>query len=173
MLSTSTIAALTDSNENARKCNAIFTFERDALLEEHDWAFARTEATLALLVATPTSEDWEYIHQLPSNCIAVRHMDGDLNYKKVLDTLYTNHTGPIILYTAQITDSSTFSPLFATALGAKIAYRLAFGVTQNASMAQAAQQEAAKIIKESKWADSQQGVGNVPITGNLISERQL
>ncbi len=173
LLSTSTIESFTQNDENARKCNAVYTFIRDELLEDHDWGFAREEASLALLATSPTTEDWEYAHQLPVDCIAVRHMESDLLYKVVSDTVYTNHTSPKIIYTKQVTDPGKFSKLFATALGARIAATLAFGITQNAAAADRMMKVAVLKLSEAKWSDSQQGVGNTPIVGDLITERQI
>jgi len=173
MLSTSRIESLTQNDENARKCNAIYSFIRDALLEDGDWGFARVEASLALLATDPTTEDWEYKYQLPTDCLAVRHMDGSLPYKVFADTLFTNHTSPLIIYTTRIEDPSKFTPKFALALGAKMAEALAFGITQNASMAKVASDEAKRKVDEAKWSDAQQGLGNVPIVGDLIRQREL
>lgn len=172
-LSTSRIESLDQNNENARKCNAIFTFERDALLEDHDWGFARKEATLALLATSPTTEDWEYQYQLPGDLIAIRHMESDLLYKQFGDTIYTNHTTPKIQYTYRVTNAALFTPLFSIALSHKIAEKLAFGITQNASMAAESAKQAKKAVDMAKWSDAQQGISNVPIVGDLITERQI
>lgn len=173
MLSTSTIESLSQNDTNARKCNAVYTFLRDSLLEDADWGFARAEASLALLASSPVTEDWEYIYQLPSDCIAVRHVEGDYPYKVVSDTIYTNYTTPKIIYTKRVTDTAKFTPKFAQALGGKIADALAFGVSQNATLAQVVREEAKMLVQEAKWSDAQQGVGNVPIKGDLIREREL
>lgn len=41
-----TITALTDENENARRCNVMYEPTRDALLEKHPWRFATEKVTL-------------------------------------------------------------------------------------------------------------------------------
>lgn len=45
-LGQSTITALTDENENARRCDAVFDIVRDDLLVKHPWNFAIKRATL-------------------------------------------------------------------------------------------------------------------------------
>lgn len=41
-----TITALTDENENARRCNVVYEPTRDDLMEKHPWRFATDKATL-------------------------------------------------------------------------------------------------------------------------------
>jgi hypothetical protein len=172
MLSTSRITSLTQDDENARKCNAIYEMTRDFLLGEHNWNFTLKEAELALSETEPESEDWAYAFALPSDCLRIVRLDGDYDYKIFQQLVYTNTDEAVAQYIAKITDPSKFSIGFVNALATRLAALLAFGVTQNASLADLMSKMAERALKEAKWADAQEGAGNVAIDGSLITERQ-
>jgi len=52
-----TITALTDENENARRCNAVYETMRDTLMAKHPWNFAIKRATL-VNITTPSVDAW-------------------------------------------------------------------------------------------------------------------
>jgi len=171
MLSTSRIASLTEDTENARKCNAVYDLTRDSLLTDSYWNFALAESTLALVDDTPTIEDWAYIFQLPVNCLLVVHNDGDYPYAILGRKLYSNNSTCKIRYIKQVTDASSFSKGFMRAFAARLAADLCYGITQNASLTQGMEAKAVQAMKEAKWTDSQEGIGNVPIGSSFITER--
>jgi hypothetical protein len=172
MLSTSRIASLTEDSENARKCNAIFDLTRDNLLTQHYWNFSLKEASLALSEDTPTIEDWAYIFQIPTDCLLIAYNDGDYPYAVVGDKLYSNDSTCNIRYVSRVTNPQLFSSGFLTALATRLAADLCFGITQNATLAQAMEAKAVQALREAKWTDAQEGIGNVPITSSLKTARQ-
>ena len=173
MLSTSRIASLTEDSENARKCNAIYDLTRDALLTDSYWNFALKEASLALVDDTPTIEDWAYIFQVPTDCLLIIHNDGNYPYMIVGNKLYSNESTAKVRYIKRVEDASTFSNSFIRAFAARLAADLAYGITQNATLAEGMEKKALIAIKEAKWTDSQEGIGNVPIGSSFITERGL
>lgn len=56
-LGQTTITTLADSNENARRCNAIYEPVRDDLLERHSWNFSIKRATLTN-ITKPSIDAW-------------------------------------------------------------------------------------------------------------------
>ena len=66
-----------DPSTQATLCARFYPMARDALLEMHNWGFATTRATLALLQANPTSS-WAYAYAAPANAV---------NYLEILDPL--------------------------------------------------------------------------------------
>ena len=172
MLSTSRIESLTEDSENARKCNAIYNLTRDGLLTQHYWNFSLKEASLASTGDTPTIEDWAYIFQLPTDCLQVVYNDGQYPYAIIGDKLYSNQSTCNIRYVSRVTTPQLFSYGFVNALAARLAADLAFGITQNASLTQAMEAKAQQALKEAKWSDSQEGVGNTPMQSSFITARQ-
>ncbi len=171
-LGTSRIESLSDNNENAIKCNAVYSFIRDNMIANHNWNFALKEAELSVLVETPELDDWAYKFQLPTDCLRVVRYEYDPEYRVVADTIYSNYGTCKIEYVAQITDPTKFPPFFATALGGEIASELAFGITQNAAAAKGAALKAKKEIADAKWSDSQEGLGINRVGSSFIDARK-
>lgn len=172
-LATSRITSLTEDSEGARKVNAIYTQTRDALLEDHNWNFAREEAELSLLDETPVLGDWAYVYQLPSDCIRVIRMEVDSNFSIYGNTIYTNESSCKIEYVKKVTDEGLFSSGFVRAFAARLAMDLAYGITQSSTVAQLAAKNYQDAINQAKWSDAQEGVG-VPLQkGSFINSRQL
>ena len=65
-----TINALTDATTEARYCNQLYEYSKDAVLRAHNWNFAKKRVELGLLSGTYTN--WLYSYQYPSNCLAAR-----------------------------------------------------------------------------------------------------
>lgn len=171
-LSTARIASLTEDSENARKCNAIFEEERDALLEEHNWNFALAEASLAETDTDPTMSDkWTNSFQLPVDCLRVVRTEYDYKYAVYGRLLYCNASSIKIEYIKQVTDPTVFSKYFIKALASRIASILAYGITQNATLADSAERRMEKAVKDAKANDAQEGVGGYLQSGSLLDER--
>lgn len=171
-LASSRIIDLSQNDENARRINAIFNPTRESLLSEHNWNFARTQATMGLLDETPTVADYAYVYQIPSDCLRVIRMDGDQDFIVVSDNIYTNASPGVIEYISNETNPARFSPGFVRAFAYRLAADIAYGVTQNATLATAMETKAVTALKEAKWSDSQEGSGIRIIPSSLITVRQ-
>ena len=171
-LSSSRIIDLSQNDENARKINAIFSPTRESMLSEHNWNFARTQATLSLLSDAPTVEDYAYAYQIPTDCLRVMRLDEDSDFIVVSDKIYSNASPCVIEYIKNETNPARFSPGFVRALAYRLAADIAYGVTQNATLATAMEAKAVTALKEAKWSDGQEGSGTRIITSSLITVRQ-
>jgi len=170
LLSSARITTLTEDSENARKCNAVYQILRDEMIEGHDWNFAKLQATLGLVASTP-STNWDYIYQLPTDCIRVYRMANDGDFQVYGDKLYTNETTAVIEYFARITDPMQFSPGFASALSARIARDLAYGITQSSTVADAMAKNYEARYSEAKASDAQSGTPQPPKRSSFIASR--
>jgi hypothetical protein len=171
-LSTSRIASLDEGSENARKLLAIYDLTRDGLLSDHNWNFARTESTLATVDAECLTGDWLHIYQLPNDCLRVMRLVDDKYFAIFSDRLYSNTETATIEYIKQVTNPQLFSPMFVKCFAARLAADLSYGITQNATLAQAMESKANQLLKEAKWNDAQEGVNTFPLTGSMIEARQ-
>lgn len=170
-LSTARIASLTEDSENARKMNTIFAMTRDSMLGDHNWNFARGEATLALTEITPATGDWINVFQLPNDCLRVLRTAGDYEFRIYEDKLYTNVSDCVIEYQKKITDPTIFTLMFVRAFAMRLAADLAFGITQNATLAEGMEKKAVQALKEAKWSDAQEGLGTRVRSGSLLESR--
>lgn len=172
LLSADRIGSFTENSESARKVAAIYEDTRDALLEDHNWNFARTERTLSLLSDYPILDTYASAYQLPSDCIRVLRMQDDEPFDRFSDRLYTNSDSASIEYIARITDPTKFTPGFVRAFAAVLAADLCYGITQNATMTATAIKRAEDAVKLAKLNDGQEGTGAKIIKGDFITARQ-
>lgn len=152
---TATVASLDppEGSAQAEHCARFYPIARDSLLEMHPWGFATKRVQLAQL-GTGWPE-WDYSYAQPSdalNIIAVLPPDASddysmgLNYANVplaaggsyvpkefsceidangADVIYTDQQDAVLRYTALVTDTTKFSPLFVMSLSWHLASMLA------------------------------------------------
>jgi hypothetical protein len=168
LLSVDRIQVDNQTSDQARKMNAVYDSTRDALLSEHNWNFAMKERQLSLLSDEPIKEDWDFVYQLPSDCLRVLNIEGDYEFAIYSNKLYTNTDDARILYVSRETDPNKFSAGFVKALASRLAADLAFGFTQNASLAERAEAKAEKDLREAKWSDGQEGKGMKVVRESMV-----
>lgn len=171
MLSTSRITSLDEDNENARKVNAIYNSTRDSLLAEHNWNFARAQAELSQLDETPTLSDWSLVFQVPTDVIRIIRIDCDEKFAIYGSKLYTNSSSVKIDYIKRIESESMFSSAFVIAFASRLAMVLSYGITQSSTQTQLMADYYKNALQEAKWADAQEGVGTLPLSGSFIQSR--
>lgn len=171
-LSAERILALTENSENARRCNAIYDYTRDEIIASHTWKFATKWASLAQLDETPIN-GYTYAFALPADFIKERELYTDYSFYIESSKLYTNDSSPKLNYIARVTDESKFPPYFAEALSRRIAADLAFGITQNASLAELAFKLADNALREAKQIDSQGATPREPRRSRILDERKM
>lgn len=131
-----------EGSAQAGHCSRFYPITRDALLELHPWNFATKRQTLALLDATPPSA-WAYAYALPSDVLkplAVLDPEAPDDFNQVgsyspqtfvvetmsdADVLLTNQENAVLRYTALVSDTTKFTPLFVEALAWLLASKLA------------------------------------------------
>lgn len=148
-----TIASISppEGSAQAEHCARFYPIARDALLEMHSWGFATKRVQLALLAeAWP---EWSYAYAQPNdavNIIAVLSPDAADDYSQNLSNLpivaggdyvpqpfsceinednaqviLTDQVDAVLRYTALVSDTGSFSPLFTLTLSWFLASMLA------------------------------------------------
>jgi hypothetical protein len=163
LLGAATITSLTESSENARKCNVIYEQTRDGLLRVHPWRFAINRASLAI-DATPPAYDYNNRFVLPTTpkCLRVLEMyenrdDGD--YKWDIEGRYVVSDASTcrIKYVGQITDPTTFDTMFIEAFSASLAAKLSLPITNSLQIQGQMAQLAAGAIQQAYFLDAIEG----------------
>ena len=181
------IQSLSDSIKEARECTAHYDFARDAVLEDHDWTFARKRLTLALL--SDTYSGWEYAYQYPSDCVIARHIYNDTGadtgtsydidsdrYEPLGKTefeivssedkdyrvILTNKEDAELRYTARVTDANLYSAKFVSALAFRLAAELAIPIRSDSKLAQSVMKS---YINELNWAKVSKNSGALTFSG--------
>lgn len=128
-----------DATVKAQDAAKFYPIARDFLLEKHPWRFARKRIALSELDlgdAQPAS--WAFAYAFPSSCIKVNKVlmpaatddsdSQDFDVETKSDgtvVIYTNVEQAVAVYTALVTDTSKFTPMFVAALARLLASYLA------------------------------------------------
>jgi len=190
------IQALDDNMKEARECTLHYEIARDAVLADHDWTFARKRVTLALL--TTTYSGWTYAYAYPSDCIAPRHIydgigarngtsyDFDLERFRVVDNvnyeicvsadlnskvILTEESGAEMRYTARVTNSAIFPPVFVSALSYKLAMELSIPLKADVTRLQSMSQLYVADIAKAKAVNSNSEHNPKQVTSSFIRVR--
>lgn len=137
-----------DRTVQAEHCARFYPLALGAMLEAHDWSFARSRAALAL--RSVSADNRAYTYAFPSNCLVPRAVfpldsepgENDARFEAELlatdRVLVTPLAGAQLLYTRGDVDPTKFTPLFREALALSLASRLAGPLVQGAEGRKAA-----------------------------------
>lgn len=139
----SSIAALNEDGQEAEICNLHYAEVRDQVLRDAAWPFATRYASLALVEEDP-NEDWAFAYRAPTDMLRAIRIIGDVRserprvpFKLGSDEagllIYTDWADAQLEYTIRITDTSLFSPDFASAVSWRLAMEIATPLTDNPS----------------------------------------
>jgi hypothetical protein len=146
------MASLDDTTAFARLCARQFGFARDQLLRAHPWSFNKAMAALAADAAAPTFR-WDYAYTLPTDCLrlyTIREYNNGAKtpYELYGRKIYTDEAAPLnIIYGQRITNAALFDPLFAQALGARLAILGAQRITGKTNYIDKAREEFAAAMQ--------------------------
>lgn len=167
MLGDSPIASLTENTQRALLCANLWPQVRDFILRKHPWSCTRVTDTLAA-EATAYSFDWSYSYLLPGDCFRVLQvgMRGERwQYEIQGRRVLTDRATLPIVYQKQQTDPVQWDAAMVDAASAEMAARMAYPITQSASLAQLKRAEADRALQQAiavsgqdnppeDWADS-------------------
>jgi hypothetical protein len=138
------IQALTDQTATAVLANRFYDTTRRKTLRLVPWRFAMKVEALAL--STDEILNWTYAYELPADCVRALRLEVpveispiDVEFEVVGDQLWTNWPQARLRYIRDITDPSKFDDLFADALSAHLAFKMAVPVTGDANRRNEAQ----------------------------------
>jgi len=132
------ITLISESTDRAQFMNGVFADTRDVCLQEFVWNFSVTRKELAQELTAPLN-GYSYYYTLPTDpyCLRVLQLnDNDaLNWVVEGRKLLSDESSAIIKYIAQITDPSSFAPLFTEALAYKLASLAAYPLAKKFELA--------------------------------------
>lgn len=161
-----------DGSVESQHCGRFYPMARDELLEMHAWTFAARRIVLAQ--APATRPGWAYAYAMPANCLKPRSVqsieaaDDAESDDYLVETgdagsrvIYTNRAEATLLYTASVTDTTRYTPLFVGALGRLLAVKLSGVVIKGAAGMQVAQaQERLFLVERAEAISSDSNVGS-------------
>lgn len=140
--------------DRARLCANIWPQVRDFMLRKHVWPCARKRVILAPESPAPTDLfDWGYSFVLPGDWLRTLQVgqrghrpDFELEGRRI----YSNATALYLVYVWRNEDPSSWDSLLADVACAEMVARLAYPITQSASLAQLKRAEADQMLREAK-----------------------
>lgn len=161
------IASLNESTDRALLCNNLWPMVRDYILRRAVWSCTRASVMLAPETAAPEA-DWGQSFLLPGDCMRVLQV-GERGYRTDHEIrgrrVFANATALHIVYQQNVTDPVQWDAGMVDAACSEMAARLAYAITQSASLAQLKRQEADVAMRRAQavsgqdnppedWADS-------------------
>jgi len=152
-------------NEALRAVKRSFEDVRDRLLKLHPWVFARRTAAPARLSAGLNG--WDYAFTLPGDCLKVLAVvfEGEaLTHFEIVDgKLLCNHDPVHVRYTAKVTDTSKWGPVFEEAFVCRLAAEAVTAVTGNLQAAAALEQKGQMAVQEGYRTGNIRGETGLPV----------
>jgi len=146
------IASFNESSKRATMCANLWPQVRDMMLRRHAWPCARKRVILAPEASAPKF-DWGFSFLLPGDWLRSlqygergQRLDFELEGRRILantDTL------PLV-YVWRNTDPALWDDALCDAACLEMVARLAYPITQSASLAQLKRAEADKFLREAK-----------------------
>ena len=123
----SNVSSISEDSNEARQCGLFYELSRDHVLRAFPWSFAQKRVALALYGTAP--QDWGYQYGYPADCVMANEIvpasrasslptpfttaiSDNLNQKVILCDL----AEVWLRYTARITNTGVFDPMFVGAL---------------------------------------------------------
>ena len=130
------LSSLDEDTPLGRFMASQFGYARDELLRSHPWAFAKTRIVLAPMGDAPPF-GWTYQYQLPSDCLRLLplrrwgyHNNRLVKYEREGNAILTDEGSALsVIYIKRVLNAAEFDPLFARALGERLALLCAQRIT--------------------------------------------
>ena len=138
--------------KRARLCGTLWPQVRDYMLRKHAWPCARKRVILAPEAAAP-SFDWGFSFVLPGDWLRTLQV-GQRNHRPNFELegrrIYADTNALHLVYVWRNEDPSSWDSLLCDVASAEMCARLAYPITQSASLAQLKRQEADQMLREAK-----------------------
>lgn len=152
------ITSLADGSVEANLCTVRYAPNRDAVLIAHPWKFAQVRATLSTPDVTAPAFDYGNYFTLPNDCLRLLEVGypGD-RWKREGAKLAYDSASVDIIYIAQITDTTKFSPSFDEALMLKLAVDLSYSIVQSITLRDQLMKEYRYELAQARSFSAQEG----------------
>ena len=157
MLGAQPINSLTENNDRARLCNSLFDTVRDDVLRSHFWNCATKRLALAPDVTAPAF-DYSYQFTLPSDFIRLQQVGEygyESDYRQEGNKILCSESTLKIVYIYRNESVETWDVSLINAMQHAMAAKLAYPITQSASLSQVMDQQLNMFMKRARAVDGQ------------------
>lgn len=174
-LGETTIVSLTDSVKAARIANDTYEENRDFVLDEHNWNFARKRVQLA---ASTTEPIWgpSNAYPFPSDCIRPFLVNGENEFtgkwKVEGNTIVTDLAAPLdVLYVSRVTDPNLMTARFREVLAIYLAWQWVEAITGSDRKSEALELKYARALSTGRSRDGKEGTQEQLISDEWTTSR--
>jgi len=161
ILGASTISSLTEDTKNARICNQRFENVRNRVFRSHPWNCLIKRVQLAQNSTAPVIE-YTYAYALPSDFLRVLKIHNgttdsvasDMPYKVEGKNIITDEATVYLVYVSKDTDPNNYDSYLYEVLAYQLAADMAYGITNNATLAKNLLADADEKLRESRFVDA-------------------
>ena len=170
------IISIDDPTTEAALCKANFDLQRDACLQEYDWAFATKRVELP---QSANAIPWGDLTQfaIPADCLRVLTADSTSKDERYLmwkiegQYIIANVTELFIRYISRVENPEEFPTLFVHALAARMASDIAIPLTRSRELQGQMWQLFQNKINQAATADGMQGRSDRIRSNKLVRVR--
>lgn len=172
LLAENTITSFADAGNNAKICNALYAIQRDACLAEGFWRFAKTRIQIAKDGTNPAF-GWDFRYPIPPDYIrALMVNDKDIRFEREGRFILCDEGSPInLIYIKREMNTALMHPLFIDALAHRIAWKAAFAVTRQRTMAETMYNLYTIALARAESMDAMEGPPDIIQSNELIDAR--
>ena len=161
ILGASTISSLTEDSKNGRICNQRFENVRNRIFRSHPWNCLIKRVQLAQNSTAPVIE-YTYAYALPSDFLRVLKIHNgttdsvasDMPYKVEGKNIITDEATVYLVYVSKDTDPNNYDSYLYEVLAYQLAADMAYGITNNATLAKNLLADADEKLRESRFVDA-------------------
>ena len=161
ILGASVISSLTEDTKNARICSQRFSNVRNRVFRAHPWNCLIKRVQLAQNTTAPVIE-FTYAYALPADFLRVLKIHNgttdsvasEMPYKIEGANLITDEATVYLIYVSKDTDSTNYDSYLYEVLAYQLAADIAYGITNNATLAKNLLADADEKLREARFVDS-------------------
>lgn len=151
------ISSFTDDSNRAALAANLWPQVRDHILRSHPWNCAIKRVVLSPDVDAPTF-DWAYQFTLPEDflkVLSIGNMGAEGEYRIESRKLLCDDNPLYLRYTWANDNPATYDPMLVEALTSEMAHRMAYAITQSATLVDTMAKKAAQVMRQAKSVDGQ------------------
>jgi len=153
------IESMSEDDENARRMTVAWPICLKDMLRAHPWSFAKKEATLSQLAASPIlTDDFTYMYTLPPDFLKLLKTDVEPSYGHKIkgNKLYSNADAVKVEYIYYNDDPNTWDASFVSAMSARLKAETWFAITGKTNMVEFMWKELTSKLNYAKSMNGQE-----------------
>lgn len=154
MIGADELSSFEEGSREAKLCANLYDVTLDDLLQLYPWRFATVQSQLPKLASEPLF-GFRHAYQLPPKLLRILTTDGDQNYRRFENTLFSN-AGQLQITYLQRPPENRLPAYFVRIVELKMAEILALALQEDAAKSRLMAEKAQAQILRARGVDAQQ-----------------